>query len=419
MVIEYSIALVILIVLSAFFSGTEIAMFSLSEIKVRKLVRRRKRGAKTLAKLKEDPHRLLTTILIGNNLINILAASIATVLFTDLFGSSGVGIATGVMTFLVLVFGEITPKTYFYQNAERMARLVAKPIWILSKVLYPVIVFVEGISSGILRLMGKRRKKESISQEEIREALSLGAKEGVIQRDEEEMIHNIFEFGSTQVRDVMTPKKKMFALSCRMQLGRAMGRILEKKYSRIPLYKGSRKNIVGMLNVRDMLKYIRKQRFETRLEQIMGPAMYVKEDQKIDLLMDDFRESGMHMAVVVNKKNEVKGLVTLEDILEEIVGEIYDEPDIGREQIRFIDRKTAMVNGDMLVKHLQQEIGIPLRSDKATISELVSARFDGRPKKGKKIKLKNFIIRVSKVNKYDPSKVTRIKITKRRGKIRK
>ncbi|MBN2043088.1 MAG: HlyC/CorC family transporter [Candidatus Aenigmarchaeota archaeon] len=413
------LVLVLLIALSAFFSGAEIALFSLSDIKVKKISKRKGRRAKALLRLKSDPHRLLVTILIGNNLVNILAASIATILFTDIFGSNGIGIATGILTFIILIFGEITPKTYFHRNAEKMSLRVARPVLYLSIVIYPVIVLIELISNLVLRTLGVGKNKDSMTEEELHAALSLGAKAGVIERDEEEMIHNIFEFGDTTVGEVMTPRKRVVALPSDMTLGDAIGKMLEVKYSRIPVYKKSFDNVIGMLNIRQILKYIKRKNFDMRIEGIVSRVLFVYEKKNIDLLMDDFRESGTHMAIVIDRNRKVKGIVTLEDLLEEIVGEIYDEPDVKRHQMRFIDRKTAIVNGDTLVEELKGKIGVPLRSNGLTLSEMVSARFDGRPSKGSKIKMKNFTLTVMSLDDSDPSKIKRIKVIKRRGKIRK
>ncbi len=415
------VVLVLMIALSAFFSGSEIALFSLSEIKVRKIARRKRKNkrSKYLVMIKSDPHKLLVTILIGNNLVNILAASVATVLFTGLFGSTGIGIATGVLTFMILVFGEITPKTYFHHNAERMSLRVAIPIYYLSVVLYPVIVIVEALSNALLRLTGTRKKRTAITEEELRAALSLGAQAGVIQRDEEKMVRNIFDFGDTTAGEVMTPRKRMVALPSSMTLGDALTRMLEVKYSRIPVYRKKVDNVIGMINIRDILGHIRKKNFDLRIRDMVSPVKFTGKNKNIDMLMDEFRESGNHMAIVLGKNRKVKGLVTLEDLLEEIVGEIYDEPDVRRHRMRFIDKKTAMVNGDVLVEELKGNMGVPLRSRGLTLSQMVSARFDGRPKKGDTIKMKNFILTVSEVDREDPSKVRRIKVFKRRGKIRK
>jgi putative hemolysin len=409
--------LIALIALSGFFSGAEIALFSLSKIKVRKLVKARRRGAKTLRKLKANPHRMLVTILIGNNIVNIGAAALATLVATESFGSVGIGIATGVMTFLILIFGEIVPKSFFHQNAERMSLIIAQPVYVLSYVLYPVIIVVEFISKGVLKLGGVRRSKDEITEEEIIAALSLGTEAGAIERDESEMMQNVIDFGDSKVEEAMTPVKRMVSINASQRLMDVIGEMLRTKFSRIPVYKKSSKNIIGVVNLRSILPHINNKNFDIIVESVMDPVISVKETDMLDDAFDKMRECSAHMAVVHDKKKRVTGIVTMEDLLEEIVGEIYDESDRKRVRVHFIDRKTAIVNGDMLVKDLQEKMGIPLRGKFATISELLSARFDGRPAKGRGIKLKNFTLTVMDVDKEDPEKIKRIKIVKRRGKI--
>jgi len=417
--IEMFITLAVLIALSAFFSGSEIALFSLSDIKVRKLVKKRVKHARTLKKLKSNPHRLLVTILICNNVVNIAAASIATVISIKAFGSIGVGVATGAITFLILIFGEITPKTYFHQKNERMSLLIARPIYILSIVLYPIIAMIEAISKGMLKLIGSGSSSEEITQDEIVAALELGKEAGVIERGEEMMMQNVIEFGDIRVRDVMTPKKRMISLKSDDRLIDALASMLETRYSRIPVYGHTTKKIIGIVNLKDALQHIKTQNFETPLVQILSPVMYVDEDDMLDDTMDKFRENAAHMAVVKNKKDNITGVVTMEDLLEEIVGEIYDEADKRRHLIHFIDPKTAIISGDTLVKDLKNMLGMPIKSGAATISDMVSARFDHNPKPDQTIKLKNFIINVMNVSKKDPSRITRLKVVKRRGNIRK
>ena len=411
--------LIVLIALSGFFSGAEIALFSLSEIKVRKLIKARRRGAKTLRKLKRNPHRMLVTILIGNNIVNIGAASLATLVATEAFGSVGIGIATGIMTFLILIFGEIVPKSFFHQNAERMSLVVAQPIYVLTYVLYPIIVVVEFISKGILRLGGVRRAKSEITEEEIIAALSLGAEAGVIERDESEMMQNVIDFGDSTVDEVMTPFKRVVNISSSQRLMDVIGKMLKTKFSRIPVYRKRPSRIVGIVNLRSILNHIKNMNFDILVEDVMDPVIFVHETDMLDDAFDELKEHSAHMAVVLDKHRKVKGIVTMEDLLEEIVGEIYDESDRKRVRVHFIDRKTAIVDGDMLVCDLQEKIGIPLRGKFATVSDLVSARFDGMPRKGRSVKLKNFTLTVVDVDKDDPARIKRIKIVKRRGKIRK
>jgi CBS domain containing-hemolysin-like protein len=413
------LVLIALIALSGFFSGAEIALFSLSSIKVRKLVKARRRGAKTLKKLKRNPHRMLVTILIGNNVVNIGAAALATMVATEALGSVGLGIATGIMTFLILVFGEIVPKSFFHQNRERMSLVVAQPIYVLSYVLYPVIAVVELISKGILKLGGVKKPRDEITEEEIIAALSLGAEAGAIDRDESEMMQNVIDFGDSTVDEVVTPFNRVVLISSKQTLRDVITKMLETKYSRIPVYSKRPKNIVGMINLRSILKHIKSKNFEIPVEQVMDPVIKVKETDMLDDAFDLMKEHSAHMAVVFDKKRKVRGIITMEDLLEEIVGEIYDESDRKRVRVHFIDRKTAIVAGDMLVTDLQEKIGIPLRGKFATVSDLMSARFDWKPKKGRSIKMKNFTLIVLDVDRQDPTKIRRIKIVKRRGKIRK
>lgn len=413
------IVLIVLIALSGFFSGAEIALFSLSNIKVRKLIRNRRRGAKTLRKLKSNPHRMLVTILIGNNIVNIGAASLATVLAIDIFGSAGVGIVMGIMTFLILIFGEIVPKSFFHQNAERMSLVVAQPVHVLGYVLYPIIVVAELVSKGILRLGGVRRKKDEITEEEIMSALSLGAEAGVIERDEEEMMQNVIGFGDSTVKGIMIPKKRMVTLRSDERLIDAMTKMLETHYSRIPVYGHGTQRIIGIVNLRNILGQIKAENFDVPLVKLVSPVLFVNENNMLDDVLERLREHAVHMAVVTNRRGQVTGVVTMEDLLEEIVGEIYDEADRKRVRVHFIDRKTAIVKGDMLVKDLQEKIGLPLKSKFPTISDLLSSRLYGKPTKGDSVELKNFTLTVMGVDKKDPSVIKRIKIVKRRGKIRK
>ncbi len=407
-----------MIVLSAMFSGAEIAFFSVSDIKVRKLVRSRRKGALRLRKLKSDPHRLLVTILICNNIVNIASASIATLIATEAFGSSGVGIATGIMTFLILVFGEITPKSYFHQNNEKMSLLMSGPLHALSIILYPVIWFIEIISKALLHALGTRRSRKSITEEDIIAALSLGKEEGIIEEGEEKMMKNVIGFGDITVGDVMTPRKNIVALDSRDKLTDAMAAMLESGYSRMPVYAHGTKRIMGILNIRSSLQHIRDRHFDRPVTDMLSRHITVQESRPLDETLEILREHASHMAIVKDKAGRIAGLVTMEDLLEEIVGEIYDEADKRRHMIHFIDAKTATIRGDMLVKDLKERIGIPLRSGVPTVSQLVSARFGNKPSPGRTIKLKNFILTVMTVSKSDPSRITRIKVTKRRGKIR-
>lgn len=408
--------LLILLIISAIFSGSEIAFFSLSDIKVRRLVRQRKRGAKTLRRLKEDPHKLLVTILIGNNLVNVAAAALATMMFTEIFGSTGFGIATGIMTFLILVFGEITPKSFCYQNAERVSLVVAMPIYILTKILYPLVVFVENLSLLIMKIFGGKKKHPEMTEEDIQTALSMGAEVGVIEKEEEEMIKNIFEFGDTRVADVMTLRKDIVAIRSDQRVSDVVMKILQSRFSRIPVYKNSFDNMIGVIHIKDILKHLKRKQFDTEIEKLVSPVLFVREDENLNLLLDQFKETGIHLAIVTDKKGNVKGLVTLEDLLEEIVGEIYDESDVRKTKLRFMNEKSIIVEAETPLKDISKVMGVELKEKGLkTVADLIVNKLGRFPKKGDKIRMRNLRIIISDA---DKDRIKRIKIVKKRGKIR-
>ena len=411
-----TLVLVILIALSSFFSGSEIALFSLSEIKVRKLVRQRRRGARMLMRLKQNPHRLLVAILIGNTVVNIAAAALATVMFMEMFGASSIGIATGIMTFIILVFGEITPKSFCYQNAEKVSLAIAGPIFVLTKILYPVVVLVEKLSLGLLKILGHRTRKPRITEDDIKSALSMGTELGVIEKDEERMIHNIFEFGDTIVSEVMVPRSKIVAIRSDQKLADVLMKILESRYSRIPVYKKNFDNMIGVIHVKSILKHLRRRQLDTGVEELVSPVMFTSGNKKLDLLMDDFRERSIHMAIVTDDRGVVKGLVTLEDLLEEIVGEIYDESDVKKTKMRLFDEKSIIVEASTPLKDLTMAMGIEFkRNDLKTIEDFIVSELGRFPRKGDCIRMRNFRIVVKDA---DNARIKRIKIIKKRGKIK-
>jgi CBS domain containing-hemolysin-like protein len=299
-----------------------------------------------------------------------------------------------------------------------MALLVAQPMYIITIIMYPVTALTGAISRGILRLGGVRAHKDEVTEEEIMAALSLGAEAGAIDRDEEEMMQNVIEFGESMVKEAMLPLRKVVSIKDSCNLMDVITLMLETKFSRLPVCHGRPDNIVGVINLRGILKYIKKQRFDVRVSDVMEPVVSVSEYLMLDEAFEKMRERSAHIAVVKDIKRHVVGIITMEDLLEEIVGEIYDESDRKRVRVKFMDSKTAIVNGETLVTELQKKIGVPLKSRYPTISDLVSARMDGRPKAGRSIKMKNFILTVMAVDSEDHSKIKRLRIVKRRGKIR-
>lgn len=390
--------LVVLIILSAFFSGVETALISINMIKVRALVKQKKKGAEALYRIKKRSHQLIITILIGNNLVNIGAASFATVVFTDLFGSSGIGIATGVMTFLILVFGEMTPKTFAAQNAERVSLLVARPIEILSMLLLPFVKFFAFISGTICSLVGSEEKKQ-ISEEELKVLVTMGREQGILDREAAEMMHNILEFERTRVIGVMTPDADIKMIDGKKKLKEVIDFVVKTPYSRYPVYIENKDKIIGILDVDDVLKYTKNKKLNVKVKNVIRKTFFVPESKEVDDLLSEFEDKKMPLAIVVDEYGDVSGLVTVEDILEEIVGDIFDKSKRESVYIKRISDKLTRVDARASVEEVNKVLHLGLKAEKFnTIAGFVEHRLERIPKKGEKIKLRKITIEVDKVD---------------------
>ncbi|MFC2143609.1 hemolysin family protein [Candidatus Aenigmatarchaeota archaeon] len=316
--------LVILIILSALFSGIETAMMSVSLIKAKALSKQKKRGGRALYRLKKNPHRMIITILIGNNLVNVASAALATVIFTEMFGSSGIGIATGIMTFLILVFGEITPKTYAIKNSKRLSLAAARPLELLSNVLWPIVRFFEIIAHAMSRILGSKKEKK-FSKEDLIEVVAMGEEEGILSKDTAEIMHNLLKFETTKVSEIMTPIENVMMIDGSKKLKDALDFIVKSSYSRFPVYGKTKDNVVGILDVDDVLKYTKNNDLNANIKKISRRVRFVSESKDIDDLLTEFEGKKIPIAVVINSRAKVVGLVTVEDVLEEIVGDIFDK----------------------------------------------------------------------------------------------
>ncbi len=327
--IEY-IILFVCILFSAFFSITETAFTSLSRIKVTDLAERKVAGAGLVKKLKEDPAKLLSTVLIGNNIANIGASALATTIvlkWVELYKWGGVGIAagisTGIMTFLILVFCEITPKTIAIRHAEPIALISAFPISIIGWIITPVAEFISIFSRPIVFLFGGKipEKGPFVTEEEIKFLISASVKEGVIETEEKEMLHSIFKFGDTTAKEVMTPRANIKAVENSASIQEVITLISETGHSRIPVYAGSLDNITGVVYAKDLL-FCKK---DDKLKNYLRAAIFIPEAKRLDDIMRQMQSARTHIAVVVNEYGATSGIVSLEDLVEEIVGEIHDE----------------------------------------------------------------------------------------------
>lgn len=403
------IILVILIFLSSFFSGVETALVSLNMVKVKALVKQKKRGATTLYRIKQNPHKLIITILIGNNLVNIGAASLATVVFMDLFGSKGIAISTGVMTFLILVFGEITPKTFASQNAEKISLFVARPIEFLCYVLFPFVKIFEFISRGITKMTGLKAEKQ-ISEEELRTIVTFGRKEGILSRESAEMMHKVLDFERKRVSEIMTQKVEIEMVDGEEKLKDIINFVVKSPYSKYPVYSENKDKIIGILDVDDILKQAVDKKLEVKVKSIMKPAYIIPDSKEIDDLLAELEHKELPLAIVVDEYGNVDGLVTTEDILEEIVGDIFDKSRKKNTYIKKIGKNLIRADARVSIEEINKIVRLDIKQKRFnTLAGFIEHKLQRIPQEGERIKLKNTIIEIEKVTKQ---RIKSVKLTK-------
>ena len=402
------VTLAVLIGLSGFFSGLEVALVNIRKSKVVQLFNESKKGSKALYKLKMNPSWMMSSVNLGNNLVNVGAAALATSLAIRLYGNDGLGIAVGVMTFLILVFGEITPKTYCNANSTKIALRYAPVLLAFSYVFFPVVKFFEIIAKGVVKLTGSSNIPPPITEEEIKGVIDQGLEEKALEKDEMELVHSALKFDDTVIRSVMTPKTKMFTLNSKMLLFEALPQINQSGHSRIPIYGKTSDDIIGVIHVRDILKEFEKDSKMTSLEQIARKPVFVSQEKMVSSLLKEMQGRRTHMAIVVDEHNGILGLVTLEDLVEEIVGEIEDETDQPRQtEYEKIDQDTIITNGDIEIDTINEifKTNIPEGDNYASLNGLLHERLQDIPQEGDKVEIEELRIIVEKVSKNIPQKI--------------
>src|SRR6056297_85709 len=352
------VSIIILICLSAVFSSTETAYTSLSFIQVQSLVKHNGKAGKLVEKLSARPDTLLTTILIGNNLVNIAASAIATQFTIKVFGSQAVGIMTGVLTLTILIFAEVTPKQMAIIHSEKLALRMAYPIRFFSIVLYPFIKLIGFVSSAITRFFTPEKKVHT-SLDGILHMVHLAEREGVVENYETRMVKSVFRFNDTQVQTNMTHRTDIFSLEADLSLNSVLKNITKEGYSRIPVYDDNPEYIVGILLVRDMMRYIAEGDGETAIREIMTDPIFVSETRKVNELFFLFKKEKLNIAVVMDEYGGLAGIVTLEDVAEELFGELYDENEIqGWEKITPLEDNSFRITGDTSLHQIEDRFGI-------------------------------------------------------------
>ena len=393
--------LVICLLLSGFFSSSETALFSISKIKALHIGKDGSQTGQLIMTMKEDSHTLLTTILIGNNLVNIGASALATSLAISYFKDNAVGIVTGVMTLLILVFGEIFPKSFASHNNVVVARLVIYPLFWLSRLFWPLIF----ILNVIPRLHGSiDNAQDTVTEDELMTMVEVVEGEGEIKEEEKEYITNIFEFDDTSCSEIMTPRADMFVVDVAEEMD--FQALLETGYSRIPVIADSIDDIIGILHVKDLFaSFIDEVNGGSKgvhidLKAIIKKPYFIPESKKLDSLLQEFKAKKSHMAVVVDEHGGVAGLVTLEDVMEEIFGEIIDETDHNAPDIIQLKGKKWLVAGRIDIDDLNKDldIAIPESAGYDTFSGFFLEQIERIPQSGESIRINNWVITVKEMD---------------------
>ncbi len=389
--IDYLILLLVLVFLSAFFSGSEIAIFSLGKARLKALSNNDVNGAKVLEDLKKQPRRLLIAILIGNNLVNISSSAIATMVAIELFGDIGVGIATGIMTFLILVFGEITPKAYATQHAERFALKTSKFYSFFIKLIFPIIIVFEKISILMSTSQSALSRKVS-TEEEIKALVEMSEERGHVLPEERKLIENVLRFNDVNVSEVMTNRDEMVCLDDSIPIKNAVNHVKKSGFSRFPVYTKTKDNISGFIHIKDILLALSGKKRNKKIKTIKLPALFVPQHIMLSDMFKEFQKRRLHMAMVVNDYGEIIGLVTMEDLLEELVGEIIDESDNKKHflsnLIKKVSKNSYIIDSSTEIKIINQTLGVELAGKPTdSISAVILKKLKRIPQKDDRIEL--------------------------------
>lgn len=379
--------LIVLLLLSAFFSSAETSMTSVNKIKILSLAEQGNKKARTLLKILEDSGRMLSTVLIGNNIVNLTASALATSLSIRIWGSTAVGLATGVLTLLILIFGEISPKTLATIHSEKLALNYAGTIIFLMRILTPVIFLINNLSLLFLRLMrvDPSAKMNTMTEHELRTILDVSHEDGVIESEERQMIYNVFDFGDSLAKDIMVPRVDMVFVNVNSTYQEVITIFKEEKFTRLPVYEGTTDNVIGVIIIKDLIFYDVSREFNIR--DIMREPHFTYEYKKTSELMLEMRQDFINFTIVLDEYGATAGLVTLEDLLEEIVGEIRDEYDKDEEDlIRQINDREFIVEGSMKLDDLNDALNLDLESeDYDSIGGYIIERLDHLPGTGESV----------------------------------
>jgi CBS domain containing-hemolysin-like protein len=399
--------LIFLIGLSAFFSSAETALTTVNRIRVRTLAEAGNKNAITLAKILEDQGKMLSAILVGNNVVNLTASSMSTTLVMSIWGNKAISIATGILTLVILVFGEISPKTISTLYSETISLKYAKIIYPFMTIMTPVIYVVHILSSNFLRLVhvNPNRKQDAITEDELRTIVDVSHEEGVIESEERKMINNVFDFGDSVARDIMIPRIDMTLVEVNATYEELIDIFREEMYTRIPVYEETSDNVIGIINMKDLLLNDNSTNFNIR--NFLREPLYTYEYKKTAELMIEMRQTCNNVVIVLDEYGATAGMITLEDLLEEIVGEIRDEYDEDEEnELVEVAPYEYLMEGSMKLDDLNDRLGLELESeDYDSIGGLIIGLLDRLPEQGEEVSFGDIRLVVEALDKNRIDKV--------------
>jgi putative hemolysin len=409
----YLALLIICLLLSAFFSSSETAFISLQRFRLEHMVNNKVTGARRVARMLEKPERLLSTILLSNNFVNTAAAALGTALALSLWPEHGIIIATVVVTVMLLVFSETTPKTIATRHSERLSLLFARPIGAISWVLTPFVVALSWIASGVSKLFGGESLHRSlVGEEEIRTMISVGHKEGTVEEDEAEMLHKVFEFGNRPVREVIVPRTEVVWVEKGTKLADFLRIYAGSPLSRFPVYEENTDNVVGILSVKDVLMALAKGSVSdgSNIDELIRPAYFTPETKRVSELFTEMRDRNYRMSVVVDEYGGTAGIVSLSRLVEEIVGPVGDEFAEAEKEYEAIDEYTFQVDGGMRIEEANEEmeLGLP-EGDYETVAGFIFDLLGHIPDQGQKLKYKDLRIVITEMRGL---KIEKIRVSK-------
>lgn len=404
------VVIIVLVILSAFFSSAETALTTISDVKVRSMIDEGRRGAVTLQKVEDKYGKMLSTILIGNNVINIAASALVTTLAISVFGSYAIGYATGVLTLCVLLFGEIVPKNVAKIKGEQLALIYAPVIYGLMWILTPVIFIVDIIARALLWLVHiNPDEKNAITEAELKTYVDVSFEDGVIESEEKDLINNVFDFSDSLAKEVMIPNVDMVCVEEHESYEDIMDKFREHMYTRMPVYRDDTDHIIGLINIKDFI--LRDHDNGFKIEDIMREPYFTHEYKKTADLLREMRQKTNSVAFVLSEYGECVGMITLEDLLEEIVGEIRDEFDEAENDfIKQIDDKTYAIEGSRKLDDINDAIGTEMDSEAYdSIGGLVIEKLDRVPEEDDEVLLENGI--KLEVEEVENNRITKVKLT--------